>query len=140
VAVAVPEHDRRRRTVQFPHAKHDTLACTACHVSPVTLAPADSVLTCAGCHEQHHDQSRDCAACHRTAAIREAHKRPVEAHQACDACHTEATVARLVPTRSFCLACHQPDQDHFPAKECSACHFQRSPGELKPQLRQTGPM
>ncbi|HEU5042129.1 MAG TPA: hypothetical protein VFT84_14970 [Gemmatimonadales bacterium] len=138
VAVAVPEHDRRRRTVRFPHAKHDTLSCTGCHVSPVTLAPPDSVLTCAGCHDQHHAQSRDCAACHRSAAIREAHKRPVEAHQACDACHTEATVARLVPTRSFCLACHQPEQDHYPAKECSACHFQRSPGELKVQLRQTG--
>jgi hypothetical protein len=138
VAVEVPDHDRRRRTVQFPHAKHDTLSCASCHVSPVTLAPPDSVLTCAGCHEQHHDQSRDCAACHRTAAITEAHKRPVEAHGACDACHTEATVDRLVPTRSFCLACHQPAQDHYPAKECSACHFQRSPGELKPQLRRMG--
>jgi hypothetical protein len=138
VAVAVPQHDRRRRTVQFPHAKHDTLACTGCHVSPVTLAPPDSVLTCAGCHDQHHAQSRDCAACHRTAAIREAHERPVEAHVGCDACHTEATVARLVPTRSFCLACHGPEQDHYPSKECSACHFQRTPDELEPRLRRAG--
>jgi hypothetical protein len=138
VAVAVPQHDRRRRTVQFPHVKHDTLACKGCHVSPVTLAPPDSVLTCAGCHDQHHAQSRDCAACHRTPAITAAHLRPVEAHVACDACHTEATVARLVPTRSFCLACHQPQQDHYPPKECSACHFQRTPDELEPQLRRTG--
>jgi hypothetical protein len=139
VAVTVPEHERRRRTVPFPHADHDTLACTDCHASPVTLAPADSVLSCAGCHDQHHDQARDCASCHRTAAITEAHKSPVEAHGACDACHTEATVARLVPTRSFCLGCHQADQDHYPARECSACHFQSSPGELKAQLRRTGP-
>lgn len=138
VAVEVPEQQRRRRTVQFPHASHDTLACTGCHVSPVTLAPPDSVLTCAGCHDQHHAEGRDCAACHRTSAIREAHKRPVEAHGACDACHTEATIARLVPTRSFCLACHQPEQDHYQAKECSACHFQRSPEQLEPQLRQQG--
>jgi hypothetical protein len=138
VAVEVRDHQRRRRTVQFPHARHDTLACLSCHVRPVTLEPPDSVQTCVGCHDDHHVEKRDCAGCHRTAAIAEAHKPPVQAHQACDACHTETTVARLVPTRSFCLACHQPEQDHYPAKECSACHFQRSPTDLKPQLRESG--
>ncbi|HEU5169261.1 MAG TPA: hypothetical protein VFU46_01915 [Gemmatimonadales bacterium] len=138
MAVAVPRHDRRRRTVQFNHAAHDTLACTSCHVTPVTLAPADSVRTCAGCHEKHHAQSRDCAACHRTARITPPHELPVQAHVACDACHTPATVARLVPTRSFCLACHKPQQDHYPPRECSACHFQRSPAELQPKLHRGG--
>ena len=138
VAVAVPKHDRRRRTVQFPHAAHDTLACTGCHVTPVTLAPADSVLTCAGCHDKHHAQSRDCATCHRSAQTTAAHRLPVQAHVACDGCHTPATVARLVPTRSFCLACHQPQQDHYAPKECSACHFQRTPQQLEPQLRRQG--
>ena len=138
VAVAVPRHDRRRRTVQFPHAKHDTLACTGCHVTPVTMAPADSARTCAGCHANHHAESRDCAACHRTAEITAPHQLPVQAHAACDACHTPATVARLVPTRSFCLACHQPQQDHYQPKECSNCHFQRSPAELQRKLRRGG--
>jgi len=138
MAVAVPKHDPRRRTVQFPHAAHDTLACTGCHVTQVTLAPADSVRTCVGCHAEHHADGRSCATCHRSAATREAHKRPVKAHVACAACHTEATVARLVPSRSFCLACHEPQQDHYEPEECSACHFQRSPAELEPQLRRGG--
>lgn len=138
VAVAVPKHDRRRRTVQFPHVKHDTLACTSCHVAPVTLAPADSVRTCAGCHADHHAESRNCAACHRTAGITAPHQLPVQAHVACDACHTATTVARLVPTRSFCLACHHPQQDHYEPKECSTCHFQRPPKELQRKLLKEG--
>ena len=140
VAVAVPRHDPRRRTVQFPHAKHDTLPCTGCHVTPVTMEPADSVRTCAGCHAKHHAESRDCSACHRTGAITAPHRMPIQAHTSCDACHTRATVARLVPTRSFCLACHQPQQDHYQPKECSTCHFQRTPAELQPRLtRVAGP-
>ena len=135
VAVEVPKHERRRRTVGFEHEKHDTLACTNCHGAPVTLTPVDSARTCAGCHAQHHSQMRECATCHRTAAIVAAHKRPVDAHKGCDGCHTAGTVARLTPTRSFCLACHSPQQDHYAPRECSACHFQRSPGELQRQLR-----
>jgi hypothetical protein len=134
VAVAVPRHERRRRTVEFAHASHDTLACMRCHVTPVTLAAADSVVTCAGCHAQHHTQSRDCATCHRNSATTASHRRPVQAHSACDACHTPTTVARLTPTRSFCLACHAPEQDHYPTRECSVCHFQRSPAELQRKL------
>jgi hypothetical protein len=138
VAVEVPKHERRRRTVQFPHEVHDTLACISCHVTPVTMAPSDSALTCIGCHDQHHSQSKDCATCHRTDAIRAAHERPVQAHIGCDGCHTLTTVARLEPTRSFCLACHQSQQDHYAPKECSVCHFQRTPRELEPQLRRQG--
>jgi hypothetical protein len=138
VAVAVKGHDKKRRTVQFPHVKHDTLACTNCHVTPVTMAPADSVRTCSGCHANHHAESRDCATCHRTAEIAAPHRLPVQAHAACDACHTPATVARLVPTRSFCLACHQPQQDHYQPKECSTCHFQRTPQELQQRLHRQG--
>jgi hypothetical protein len=138
VAVEVPKHERRRRTVQFPHEVHDTLACISCHVTPVTMAPSDSALTCIGCHDQHHSQSKDCATCHRTDAIRVAHERPVQAHIGCDGCHTLTTVARLEPTRSFCLACHQSQQDHYAPKECSVCHFQRTPRELEPQLRRQG--
>jgi len=138
VAVAVPRHERRRRTVEFEHVKHDTLACTRCHVTPVTMAPADSVVTCEACHDKHHAQARDCATCHRTAAIRTAHQPPVQPHLACDGCHTRATVARLTPTRSFCLACHAPQQDHYASRECSVCHFQRTPAELRPTLGRAG--
>ena len=94
--------------------------------------------TCAGCHTEHHAESRDCAACHRTAAITAPHRMPIQAHTGCNACHTPATVARLVPTRSFCLVCHQPQQDHYQPKECSACHFQRTPAELQPRLTRAG--
>lgn len=140
VAVAVPKHAPRRRTVGFEHTAHEKLACTKCHVTPVSLAPADSVRSCEACHADHHAAGRSCAACHRSAETREAHARPIQAHVACAACHTEATVARLVPTRSFCLACHEPEQDHYPARECSECHFQRTPAQLEPELRRgSGP-
>ena len=138
MAVTVPKHQPRRRTVSFDHATHGELACTTCHVTPVTLAPADSVRSCAACHTDHHAAGRACATCHRSAETREAHAPPVKAHERCTACHSEATVARLVPTRSFCLACHEPAQDHYPERECSACHFQRSPAELEPELRRGG--
>ena len=135
VAVAVPRHEPRRRTVAFEHPSHARIACTACHVSPVTLAPADSVRSCAGCHGDHHTAGGTCSACHRSAETRAAHARPVQAHVACADCHSEATVAGLVPTRSFCLACHEPAQDHYQDRECSACHFQRSPAQLEVEVR-----
>jgi hypothetical protein len=58
----------------------------------------------------------------------------VDAHQACDKCHTPATVAALEPTRSFCLACHSSETDHYGGKECSDCHLQATPGEYRPTL------
>ena len=138
VAVAVESHEPRRRTVAFSHETHDTLACTNCHTTAVTLQPADSVRTCVGCHEKHHARSRACATCHQSAAIVPPHELPVQAHVACDACHTPSTVARLVPTRSFCLTCHSPQQDHYAPKECAVCHFQRTPAELQPRLHRGG--
>lgn len=139
VAVEVPGHESRRRTVAFDHGTHDEFACVDCHVTPVSLAPADSVRTCAECHEDHHEVGRTCATCHRSAATWAAHEPPVRAHQACASCHTEVTVAALTPTRSFCLACHRPAVDHYPDRECSTCHFQRTPAELAPVMRRSGP-
>jgi hypothetical protein len=138
MAVTVPRHDPKRRTVGFEHAAHDQLACTGCHVTPVTLAPADSVRSCAACHADHHSPDRSCATCHRSAEARAAHARPVQGHVACAECHTQATVARLVPTRSLCLACHEPAVDHYAGRQCSNCHFQRSPADLQPELRRGG--
>jgi len=137
VPVAVPRHLPRLRDVGFEHRPHEELQCTGCHTMPVSLAPADSVRTCASCHADHHAEGRACATCHRTDAISDPHEPPVQAHQACDACHTAATVARLVPVRSFCLTCHSTKVDHYGPKECAACHFQRSPAELQPRLQRT---
>jgi hypothetical protein len=137
VRVAVPRHLPRPRDVAFEHGPHGKLQCTGCHTMPVTLAPADSVRTCASCHADHHAEGRACASCHRTDAISAPHEEPVQAHQACDACHTAATVSRLVPVRSFCLTCHSAKVDHYAPKECAACHFQSSPAELRPRLQRT---
>jgi hypothetical protein len=134
VAVTVEQRAARQRTVPFAHGPHEKVACTTCHVAPVTLAPADSVLSCSACHADHHAAGRTCATCHRSAETLAAHRPPVQAHAACDGCHQPATVARLAPTRSFCLACHQPAQDHYQDRECSACHFLRTPAELAPTL------
>lgn len=139
MAVEVPRHEPRRRTVGFDHETHHEFACVDCHATPVSLAPADSVRTCEACHADHHAVGRACADCHRSSATWAAHKPPVLAHQACASCHTEATVAGLTPTRSFCLACHQPAVDHYPDRQCSACHFQRTPAELAPAMRRSGP-
>ena len=58
----------------------------------------------------------------------------VDAHRACGECHTATTVAALEPTRSFCLACHPTENDHYEQKECSVCHLQATPGEYRARL------
>jgi hypothetical protein len=110
------------------------VACTECHATPVTLEPEELVATCKACHDNHHTAGRDCAACHRTEGIIQAHAPPVDAHRACDQCHTGATVAALEPTRSFCLACHSSETDHYQQKECTVCHLQAAPGEYRARL------
>jgi hypothetical protein len=138
VQVAVPRHLARPRDVAFEHRPHEKLKCTGCHTTAVTLAPPDSVRACASCHADHHAEGRACATCHRTDAISDPHKEPAQAHQACDACHTTATVTRLTPARSFCLTCHSSAVDHYAPKECSVCHFQSSPAQWQPRLLGTG--
>ncbi len=138
VQVAVKDHGPRTRTVGFSHPSHRERACISCHSSPVTMAPADSVTRCQGCHESHHEAGRACATCHRTDAITAPHARPVLAHVRCDACHTRARVAALEPRRSFCLTCHSPQQDHYGPAECSSCHLLRTPADYRPQLLQSG--
>jgi hypothetical protein len=132
--VAVPRHLPRPRDVAFEHGPHEKVECTECHSMPVSLAPADSVRTCASCHADHHAEGRDCASCHRTEQVMEAHQPPVDAHQACDQCHTASTVGALEPTRSFCLACHPAETDHYEQRECSTCHLQAEPEEYRPRL------
>lgn len=133
-AIAAADKPARERTVAFRHERHAAQPCAACHGQSVTLAPVDSVLTCRGCHVEHHTADRNCATCHRTDSITQPHALPVQAHVACDRCHTTAAIAPLAPTRSFCLVCHEPSVDHYPERECVACHLQASPEEYRPHL------
>jgi hypothetical protein len=137
IAIAVLAHAPRPRTVAFEHQVHDGLACLQCHTRPVTLEAEPSVMQCSGCHAEHHKPGRACASCHTTDQTVAAHRRPVEAHQECDACHSAERIAPLVPTRSLCLTCHA-GEDHYPAKQCTSCHFQASPEVFQAQLRHAG--
>ena len=132
--VGVPRQEPRSREVGFEHGEHAEIACVKCHTQPVSLEPDADVATCAACHDDHHVARRDCASCHRTDQVIQAHEPPVDAHQRCDQCHTPATVASLEPDRSFCLACHPQEVDHYEQKECSTCHLQAEPGEYRPRL------
>jgi len=134
VQVAVSRHPRRAREVDFAHQSHRDVACVKCHQTPVSLAPAAEAADCSGCHEDHHTADRDCATCHRTAQIVTAHEPPVDAHLACNRCHASATVAALTPSRSFCLACHDPEVNHYEPKECTLCHLQATPEGYRPRL------
>ena len=138
VSITAASRPARARTIAFPHRRHADLQCTACHGQPVTLAPVDSAVTCQGCHEEHHEAGRNCAVCHRTATIAEAHAPPARPHVACDACHATAAIAPLPPTRSFCLVCHDPAVDHNAGKECSTCHLQADPAQYRARLLRRG--
>jgi hypothetical protein len=138
VAVSVPHQAPRSRQVPFEHEQHRQLACIKCHTTRVSLVPDPPAATCVTCHEDHHAARRECATCHRTAEIFKAHAPPIDAHQACDRCHTERTVERLEPTRSFCLACHGSETDHHAEQECAVCHLQASPEAYRARLTGAG--
>jgi hypothetical protein len=118
--------DERPRPVSFDHSVHSEVRCAECHGTAVSLAPADSVRTCGSCHVQHHESDGTCAACHRTDASLAAHPRLDDTHAGCASCHAAATVAGLEPTRQFCLSCHPASTDHYPPRQCTACHFPSS--------------
>jgi predicted CXXCH cytochrome family protein len=123
----------RARTVAFSHAGHTSVTCGTCHTAPVTLAPSPQAVQCQGCHVQHHEAGRDCAACHRSATSDTAHTRA--SHVDCTTCHQQATtLALLTPNRAFCLGCHDAKVDHQAPTECSACHLLATPAEFRPQL------
>jgi hypothetical protein len=134
ITITVPKHDPRGRTVGYRHALHDKKKCTDCHVTPVTLEPSDSVVTCRSCHSDHHQSGRRCSTCHQTGAILGAHEPPVAPHYGCDRCHTPARIAALEPTRTLCLVCHSAQQDHNESKQCTECHFLSSPEEFRDHL------
>ncbi|HET8622095.1 MAG TPA: cytochrome c3 family protein [Gemmatimonadales bacterium] len=135
IRVAVERAPTRARGVTFDHESHKSLRCRECHVEPVTLATAADTKSCVSCHDAHHEAGGNCAACHMPQPNREAHTRA--SHVRCSACHESATVARLSPTRSFCLGCHEPAVDHYRDRECTVCHMLSSPEAIRPALGRT---
>ena len=109
----------RTRELPFDHGEHAALACSTCHTGGAQLAAQRA---CADCHTDHHEATRDCAACHR--------KPPATAHtiaihtQGCSGsgCHGENSYGRLNVGRNTCLVCHQDLVDHRPGRACAACH------------------
>jgi len=138
VVVDVPKQPPRSRPVVFDHSEHSRVQCVQCHTVPVSLDAEPRVEACVACHEDHHVVDRDCAACHQNPGINAAHARPVEGHASCDQCHAPEIVAELVPTRSFCLTCHSSSVDHYPAKQCTECHFLESPEAYRRHLTKAG--
>ncbi len=135
IAIAIRDSAARSRPVNFAHPAHTALRCIQCHTEPVTLAPAPAARGCRDCHADHHAAGRTCAICHTGEQLRSAHAKNLSAsHRACDACHTASTVALLTPDRSFCLTCHQPQQDHYARGQCTTCHFLKPPAEFRPHL------
>ena len=135
LTVTVPGKPPHTRAVAFLHERHTANTCVECHTTPVTLAPPPSKVQCHDCHSDHHAAGRDCQSCHKIADPKSAHI-PVEAaHQRCDACHTATTIARLVPTRSFCATCHTAKaKNHYDQQECTSCHFLAEPEAHRPTL------
>lgn len=134
LTVHVAREPARVRPVGFAHPAHTSVACITCHVTPVTLGVDSATATCTACHDDHHAAGRSCAGCHTGTDWQPSHARPVEGHRGCDACHEPATVARLVPTRSLCLTCHASEERHYPARECTVCHFLAAPEAYRPHL------
>ncbi len=134
VTVTVPSHAPRPRDVTFQHTAHQAVACRECHATAVSLEPAAGAATCTSCHEEHHTKADNCAACHADGDLAAPHTPPIRAHEQCDRCHTPARVAALTPSRPFCLTCHQPQADHYPAQECTPCHLDATPAEWQRRL------
>lgn len=116
------------RAVTFQHPQHRALQCAACHTS---TAAVTTVTACNTCHTQHHEQASQCAACHG-AAVHDAHT--AKDHLACTSCHARATIALLTPDRTFCLTCHADHAEHKRGRECSTCHMQSTPAELRRKI------
>lgn len=126
----------------FPHARHTTLSCITCHVSPSAPTGRLTFEAPRGCQICHHQapQRSDCATCHRPGdleAIRSLtvpiatkdhaprHREVGFAHathsaQRCADCHTQPV--SLAPTEAVrtCADCHA---DHHTAdRACATCH------------------
>jgi len=125
--------NRPNRQLPFDHAVHGALNCAQCHTDGLALSA--SAVSCSGCHEQHHQPTTNCMACHNRPAAG-AHGLQVHLGCAGSGCH-EAIPApvRSVPrTRDFCLVCHQDLTDHRPGRSCENCHTLPRPRTADAQL------
>jgi hypothetical protein len=116
------------RVVAFEHRDHAKSDCATCHTSKTSVR---TVSSCTSCHNDHHTQARQCASCHGE-STRAAHK--AQDHFLCASCHTKQTVTALMPDRVFCVSCHAKQADHKPDRECSTCHMQSSPADLRKRI------
>lgn len=113
--------NRPSRTWLFEHDVHEALDCARCHTEGLALSA--SAVSCSACHEEHHQPTSNCMACHARPA---AGAHDVEVHLGCagSGCHAAVpTPVQDVPrTRDFCLVCHQDLTDHRPGRNCENCH------------------
>jgi hypothetical protein len=140
LTIAVQGHTPNTRSVDFLHSAHPSQACLTCHTTRVTLAAPPAVAQCRDCHVEHHAVDRSCASCHAVADPAAGHATLEQAHTRCDACHTQTTVARLTPTRSFCATCHTAQSTgHYDERQCTTCHFLAEPGAYRAKLTSAPP-
>jgi hypothetical protein len=125
VSFSVPAGDARR-SLAFPHERHNDLDCASCHTQGVALTVAAD-LDCASCHEDHHMVESDCAACHASAPV-SAHP-PAEVHVTCSgaSCHQDVPFESVPRTRAFCLGCHGEMALHEAPLDCVTCHILPAP-------------
>jgi hypothetical protein len=110
--------DPDERQLAFSHAEHRDNACADCHRQPLTLAVDRS---CTSCHEDHHQPTVNCIACHTT-PVDTAHTAVVHLGCAGSGCHDPVPFQGVPRTRSLCLSCHQDLVDHEPQGNCVDCH------------------
>lgn len=118
-----------RQPIDFPHVKHQAVACTVCHRGAVTAARAGipDAAFCAKCHSA---LPRTIAWVQVTALpphVMFSHRRHVTlARLDCTSCHGEMRTRRSPPgaaqvqlTMTACLSCHRHEGA---ADDCAACH------------------
>ena len=116
----------RTREVLFRHGVHVApaagLSCRDCHATEVTLQRNRE---CGSCHESHHSERTNCAACH-AAPRKGAHNASVHLSCAGSACHASNRAPPPTISSAACLFCHADRRDHEPGGACALCH--RIPG------------
>ncbi|MCC6928782.1 MAG: hypothetical protein IT359_07305 [Gemmatimonadaceae bacterium] len=153
--VAPPAMDQEKTTLQaqqlprpgqgtaadstFPHSRHKTLSCSACHdmqTGHATLTVRDKA-SCQGCHHAK-ERADQCTRCHEPRELATSRAARVTIHvsvrkidstrtlgfeherhqkQACATCHAEGVSKTLVKQ---CTSCHR--DHHDVERNCIACH------------------
>ena len=109
----------QKRTLSFEHKQHSATQCSACHASSADMRVIKS---CGSCHSEHHQELRNCTACHDAGKVT-AHT--AKAHQGCGGtgCHQDEATASLRTQRNVCLGCHGDMAEHKPGGDCASCHM-----------------